>query len=380
MQINHKYEKDTSPKISVIGIGGGGCNAVSRISSLDFGKVCLIAINTDFHSLAQCSADVKIEIGKSTTHGLGTGGDANLGKRAAEENFREIIAALKDTSLLYITAGFGGGTGSGATEIIARIAASLDIPTIIIASLPFSFESNARKIAAHEAVLQLQPFSNTVITIPNDRLLSICQPGTKLDVALAMMDDLLIRSINGISELINPDGIMHIDFSYIENMLSQDTGAYISVGYGSGADRVVNSIEDALSHPLLGSVPLNETHGLIIKMVANLTIDEVDEGLKFIREQAHPDIEIIPCIHPINTNDDSVKTAVIATGIGAIALSSAQEIKFQRSSVESVVPPLSTVANVDDEEKIVYPKSENHYEDELEVPTFIRRGYNLESN
>jgi len=217
-----------------------------------------------------------------------------------------------------------------------------------------------------------------VITIPNDRLLSICEPGTKLDAALSMIDDLLLRAINGISEIINPDGIMSIDFSYIKKMLSLDSGAYMSIGYGSGENRVINSITDALSHPLLGSVPLNETRGLIVKMVAYLTVDEMDAGLAFIREQAHPDLDLIPGIHFSNGDDDTVKTAVMATGIGAIALPYAQTVQIDEINSAKAGTPASTASISAEDEKIIYPKTADNFEDELEVPAFIRRGYNLE--
>ena len=363
--------------IAIMGIGGGGCNAINRLSFLPMDEVNLIAANTDFHALSRCKADHKIKLGKDRTSGMGTGGDISLGKLAAEESYQEIIDAIKDAHLLFLTAGLGGGTGSGATEIVARIATSLDIPVILIASLPFNFESDSRKLIAHEAVQALQPFANTIITIPNDRLLSVCDPSTKLDAALSMIDDLLIRAIHGITEIINPDGIMNIDFSYIKNMLNFGSGAYMSVGYGSGDNRVIDSINDALSHPLLGTLPLNETRGLIIKMVANLTVDEMDEGLSYIREQAHPDLELIPGIHFSSGGDQSVKTAVMATGIGAIALPYSQSVPALDSTrMDSEDPSKADIVQTEDDQ-IIYPKSVENFEDELEVPAFIRRGYNL---
>ena len=270
-----KYETG-SQRIKVLGLGGSGCNTISRLSALNLEGVELIAANTDFHSLSTCRADRVIRLGINTTNGQGAGGYLSNGRTAAEENYKDLIDCIQGTDLLFLTTGMGGGTGSGAIEIAARIAASLDILTISIVTLPFSFEAEKRKSIAYEATINLQPFTNTLITIPNDRLVGLAAPNTPFNTALGMADDILIKGIQGITSILNNHGLMNIDFSHISKLMKNGGGAYISIGYGQGKERVVSAIQNALVHPLLEKTPNHQARGIKINKNGDFKINKID--------------------------------------------------------------------------------------------------------
>ncbi|MCD6355881.1 MAG: cell division FtsZ family protein, partial [Anaerolineaceae bacterium] len=362
--------KQSFIKIKVLGVGGSGCNSISRLSALKFPAVECIAVNTDFHSLSTCSADRIIKIGADSTKGLGTGGDPLLGKAAAEESFRELIRAIQSADLLFLTAGLGGGTGSGAIEIIARIASSLDIPTISIVTLPFSYESSKRKNIAYETTIKLQPFTNTIITIPNDRITNICDPETPLISALGMADDILINAIMGISEMMKQDGLLNVDFSHIKKLLGKSGGAYISIGYGKGNKRALSAINDALSHPLLEPVPVRQAKGIIIKLIGDLEMHEIDGALEYLHKKVTDEAEIIPVVDYKEFNDGQIKAAIMLTGMGATPLPKADELVKEKvnKAVDTEIP--ETI-----EDNFTYSKAVEDFQDDLEIPAFIRKGY-----
>jgi cell division protein FtsZ len=366
-----KHES-VSQKIKVLGLGGSGCNTISRLSALNLEGIELIAANTDFHSLSTCRADRSIRLGINTTNGQGTGGNLSIGRAAAEENFKDLIECIRDTDLLFLTTGMGGGTGSGAIEIVARIAASLDILTISIVTLPFSFEAEKRKSIAYEATINLQPFTNTLITIPNDRLLDLTAPNTPINAALGMADDILIKGIQGITGILNNHGLMNIDFSHISKLMKNGGGAYISIGYGQGNKRVVSAIQNALIHPLLEKTPIHQTHGIIIKITGDLKINEIDFAIAYLKEIAGEDTEILPVIEQREFSNGQVMVSVLLTGIGATPLLYQAEYKRKPTELSEKDHDLVNI-----EKDLVYSTSLNDYEDELEVPAFLRKGYNL---
>jgi len=371
---NNSQPKDesVSQKIKVLGLGGSGCNTLSRLSALNLEGVELIAANTDFHSLSTCRADRVIRLGINTTHGQGAGGNLSTGRTAAEENYKDLIDCIQDTDLLFLTTGMGGGTGSGAIEIAARIAASLDILTISIVTLPFSFEAEKRKSIAYEATINLQPFTNTLITIPNDRLVGLAAPNTPFNTALGMADDILIKGIQGITSILNNHGLMNIDFSHISKLMKNSGGAYISIGYGQGNERVVSAIKNALIHPLLEKTPVHQAHGIIIKITGDLKINEIDLATAYLKEIADEDTEILPIVEQREISNDQIMVSVLLTGIGATPL--LYQAEHQHKSNELAEKDNILVNN---EENLVYSKSLKEYEDELEVPAFLRKGYNL---
>jgi len=363
--------KSLSRKIKVLGLGGSGCNTISRLSALNLDSIELIAANTDFHSLSTCKADKVIRLGTNTTNGLGAGGDLSTGRTAAEESYKDLIECIQGSDLLFLTTGLGGGTGSGAIEIAARIAASLDILTISIVTLPFSFEAEKRKNIAYEVTINLQPFTNTLITIPNDRLVDLAAPNTPIKTALGMADDVLIKGIQGITGILNNHGLLNIDFSHISKLMKNGGGAYISIGYGQGKERITSAIQNALIHPLLEKTPIHQAHGIIIKLTGDLKINEIDFAIAYLKEKVGEDTEIIPVVEQTETSDDRVMASILLTGIGATPLLS--QDNYQHKPTE---PIEQDFVSVDSNENLIYSKSLDNYEDILEVPAFLRKGYN----
>lgn len=371
---DHRQSKHEllSKKIKVLGLGGSGCNTISRLSALDLEGVELIAANTDFYSLSTCRADKVIRLGTSTTNGHGAGGDLSTGKTAAEENYKDLIECIQGSDLLFLTTGMGGGTGSGAIEIAARIAASLNILTISIVTLPFSFEAQKRKSIAYEATINLQPFTNTLITIPNDRLVNLAAPNTPIKTALGMADDVLIKGIQGITGILNNHGVLNIDFSHISKLMKNGGGVYISIGYGQGNERIISAIQNALVHPLLEKTPIHQAQGIIIKLTGDLKINEIDLAIEYLKEKVGEDTEIIPVVEQTETGDDQVMVSILLTGIGATPL--LYQDDYQHKSSKSIEKDYVSVNN---KENLVYSKSIEDYENTLEVPAFLRKGYNL---
>ncbi len=358
-----------------MGLGGGGCNTVDRLSHLDLDGVSLIAANTDAQALIACGSDEKVSLGEGLTYGLGSGGDPAVGRLAAEESFRELIASIKDADLLFLTAGMGGGTGSGAIEIAARIAHSLGIMTVAVVTLPFSFESGLRSFNAAEAVSRLRPFTDTLITIPNDRLVALVDDHTSLSTAFSMADDLLIRAIQGLSSIIRSEGILSVDISHVLRLMRQDGGCYISTGTAGGDGRVMNALHQALCHPLLEEIPLDHSAGLIVKFAGKISVFEIQEGIDYLRDQTSNEIEIITAVSEddLLASADQVQVMVLVTGIGGIGVqktdlktavvenTAMEEIREQAIPVSGSFP------------KVGFTPSEP-VPDELEVPAFIRKG------
>ena len=369
---NQPKQQSLSKKIKVLGLGGSGCNTITRLSALDLEGVELIAANTDFRSLSTCRADKVIRLGTSTTNGHGAGGDLSTGKTATEENYKDLIECLQGSDLLFLTTGMGGGTGSGAIEIAARIATSLDILAISIVTLPFSFEAEKRKSIAYEATINLQPFTNTLITIPNDRLVDLAAPHTPLKTALGMADDVLIKGIQGITGILNNHGLLNIDFSHISKLMKNGGGVYISIGYGQGAERIISAIQNALTHPLLEKPPIHQAQGIIIKLTGDLIINEINLAIDYLKEKVGEHTEIIPVIEQTETGGDQVMVSILLTGIGATPL--LYQDDYERKPTELIE---QGCVSVNSNENLLYSKSLDNYEDTLEVPAFLRKGYNL---
>jgi cell division protein FtsZ len=367
-----KIHKPSLTRIKVLGLGGSGCNTISRLSQLDFNEVELIAANTDFKSLPADKADRVIYLGIDTTNGLGSGGDLSIGRKAAEENYKELINCIQNTDVLFLTAGMGGGTGSGAIEIAARIAASLDVITFSIVTLPFMFEGYKRKKIAYEATLNLQPFTDTLITIPNDRLLKIAPSDNPIDSVLGMADDLLIKAIQGLTGILNDQGLMRTDFSHFSQLMKNGGGAYISIGHGQGKNRVISAIDQALNHPLLENTPIVQAKGIIIKLTGDLKIDEVEIAVSYLRKLIDQKVEILPVIEQKDLNDSQVLVSILLTGLGAIPL---PDIISCFSEEEPPIEHQSIVSKHKKTDNL--ERSSNEYEDLIEIPAFLRQGYNF---
>jgi len=361
-----------NPHIKVIGLGGAGCNTIQHLSRMKIPQIELIAANTDLQALARCQVDAKLLLGKNLTGGLGTGGNPRIGMSAAEESYRELIHIIQGTDLLFLTAGMGGGTGSGAIQIAARMARSLDIPTIGIVTLPFSFESGQRSRNAAEAASCLRPFLDTLITIPNDRLLTTCKQDMRLDEALAFADDILIQGILGISGLIQNQGLLNIDLSHVLRLMRAHGGTYIATTRSAKPHKIVHAIRDALRHPLLEGIIIRDAKGIIIKFSGDVSIVDITHGLDYLKSLTSEETEIITAVDDRNPKSEEIKIMLLVTGIGAQALAIEHMVEHNRLREEKDIfnKQEGSLMNADSTPNITNG-------DDLAIPAFIRKGYNL---
>jgi len=307
------------PVLKVIGMGGGGCNAINRMIELDLKGVEYIAANTDAQALKRCLAPTQIQLGPRLTRGLGAGGNPQIGEAAAEESYREINAALTGADMVFITAGMGGGTGTGSAAIAARVARALGAVTVAIATLPFSFEVGRRQQNARRGIAALQPYTDTLITVPNDRLLHLAQPNLTLDMAFRLADDVLRQGIQGISELITQPGLINVDFAHVRQVMQMGGGSLLSIGYGQGEGKAVQAVERALHHPLLETISLDNASAVIANFTGgpDLTFLEVADALSYLQARTNQQAEIIPGVVPSECMQDRAQVILVITGLGA---------------------------------------------------------------
>jgi cell division protein FtsZ len=301
--------------IRVIGVGGGGSNAVNRMIRAEMMGVEFIACNTDAQALLQSDAPHKIRIGDKITRGLGAGGDANIGQRAAEEDSEKIADALRDSDMVFITAGLGGGTGSGAAPIVAEIAKELGALTIGVVTKPFSFEGSRRKMVAERAAEELKSKVDTLITIPNDRLRDIVQKNTSMVEAFRYVDDVLRQGVQGISDIITVPGLINLDFADVRTVMKDAGSALMGIGRASGDNRALDATRQAIASPLL-EVNINGAQGILFNISgsSNLSLFEVTEAAEEIRSVADPEANIIFGTSFDERLADEVMITVIATG------------------------------------------------------------------
>ena len=301
--------------IKVVGIGGGGVNAVNRMIEVGLKGVEFIAINTDAQALLMSDADVKLDIGRELTRGLGAGANPEVGARAAEDHADEIEEVIKGADMVFVTAGEGGGTGTGGAPVVARIARSLGALTIGVVTRPFSFEGAYRRRAAETSIDDLKKNVDTLIAIPNDRLLQIVDKKVSLNLAFRTADDVLRQGIQGISELITVPGLINVDFADVKAVMLQGGAALMAIGRGTGENRAKDAAHEAIQSKLL-DVSIDGARAILfnIKGGNELTLFEVGEAAEIIRASAHPECNIIfgAVIDP-NMKDD-VTLTVIATG------------------------------------------------------------------
>ncbi|HET7028040.1 MAG TPA: cell division protein FtsZ [Candidatus Limnocylindrales bacterium] len=301
--------------IRVIGVGGGGSNAVNRMIRAEMMGVEFIACNTDAQALLQSDAPHKIRIGDKITRGLGAGGDSNIGQRAAEEDSEKIAQALEGSDMVFITAGMGGGTGSGAAPIVAEIAKELGALTIGVVTKPFSFEGNKRKLVAEKAAEELKSKVDTLITIPNDRLRDVVQKNTSVLDAFRVVDDVLRQGVQGISDIITMPGLINLDFADVRAIMKDAGSALMGIGRGTGEARAVEAARQAIASPLL-EVNITGAQGILFNITGspNMSLFEVTEAAEEIRAAADPEANIIFGTSFNERLGEEVQITVIATG------------------------------------------------------------------
>src|ERR687886_1534207 len=308
-------------RIVVLGVGGGGSNAVNRMIQSGVRGVEFIAVNTDTQALARSEAPTRLHIGEKLTRGLGAGGNPNTGEKAAEESADQIADLVREADMVFIAAGMGGGTGTGAAPVIAQISKELGALTVGVVTKPFTFEGRQRSKNADEGIARLREHVDTLITIPNDRLLQVIDRKTTLEQAFMEVDDVLRQGIQGISELITEPGLINLDFADVKSIMSDSGGALMAIGRGTGETRAQDAARMAISSPLL-DISMEGAKGVLLNITggADLALSEINEAADVVAQAADPEAEIIfgAVIDPKLENE--VKITVIATGFDVSAL------------------------------------------------------------
>ncbi|HTJ59995.1 MAG TPA: cell division protein FtsZ [Candidatus Saccharimonadales bacterium] len=357
--------------IKVIGVGGGGCNAVNRMIRAELMGVEFIAVNTDAQALLLSDAPHKLRIGDKVTKGLGSGADPSVGRKSAEDDSEKLYEALKEADMIFVTAGMGGGTGTGAAPVIAEIAKDIGALTVAVVTKPFSFEGAKRRLLAEQGIQDLVDKVDTLITIPNDRLLQVAEKRTTMVDAFRIVDDVLRQGVQGISDLITVPGLINLDFADVKTIMTNAGSALMGIGHGSGETRAADAARQAIMSPLLEQ-SIDGARGVLFTITGgpDLTLFEVNEAAEIIHAAADPEANIIfgSVIDERMGND--VKISVIATGFDPARPLKRIEQPLYRRTVEPRATERETAAVTNG----APARSEKKYEpDDLEVPSFLRR-------
>jgi cell division protein FtsZ len=301
--------------IRVVGVGGGGCNAVNRMIDAGLKGVEFVAVNTDAQALMMSDSDVKLDIGRDLTRGLGAGSDPEVGREAAEAHRQELEDALNGADMVFITAGKGGGTGTGAAPVIAEVAKGLGALTIGVVTRPFGFEGRRRSVQAEQGIQRLKEKVDTLIVIPNDRLLTVSNDKTSVLNAFTMADEVLLQGVQGITDLITTPGLINTDFADVKMIMSNAGSALMGIGFGSGEGRALTAARNAISSPLL-EASIEGARGILLTIAggSDLGLFEVNEAAEVIHGVAHPDANIIFGTVIDDEMGDEVRVTVIAAG------------------------------------------------------------------
>ena len=321
----------TSPTvIKVIGVGGGGSNAVNRMIQSGLTNVEFVAVNTDLQALQSSQAELRIPLGTKITGGLGAGGKPEIGEKAAEEDTDQVRSVLEGSDMVFVTAGMGGGTGTGAAPVIANIARSLGILTVAVVTKPFDFEGKRKQKLAEDGIARLRESVDTLITIPNQHLLKIVAKNTPITDAFLIADDVLRQGVQGISDLITKDGMINIDFADVRTVMSGQGDALMGIGTGSGENRAVDAATNAINNPLLEDAHIEGANKILVNVTggSDFTLTEYEEIMKIITANADSDVLVIAGTSVDRTIDGQIRVTVIATGFGEEDAAASTEIEF----------------------------------------------------
>jgi cell division protein FtsZ len=371
--VNPPNQVESFANIKVVGIGGGGCNAVDRMIEEGLQGVEFIAINTDAQALMLSKAPMRVRVGDKLTRGLGSGGNPDTGQKAAEESAEEIYDVLKGADMVFITGGMGGGTGTGACPIVAQISREVGALTIGVVTRPFSFEGARRIQAAEGGISQLKEQADTLIVIPNDRLLQIVDKRSNLHDAFKTADDVLRQGVQGISELITVPGLINLDFADVRTIMSEGGAALMAVGNSKGEERAREAAEKAISSELL-DITIDGARGILFNVTGgpDLTLFEVNQAAAIIKETAHPDVNLIfgAVIDP--QMGDELRITVIATGFERTGMP--RRIMEKAASQRDETPKRI----LENSEVVVSPSKPDEFQprtfntEDLDIPTFLR--------
>lgn len=379
METTAQFNTESFARIKVVGVGGGGCNAVNRMIEEGLQGIEFITVNTDAQALQMSKAPKKVRIGDKTTRGLGSGGNPDVGRKAAEESAEELYDVLKGADMVFVTAGMGGGTGTGAAPIIAQISKEVGALTIGVVTRPFTFEGSRRFANAENGATRLKEHSDTLIVIPNDRLLSIVDKRASLPDAFKKADDVLRQGIQGISELITVPGLINLDFADVRTIMSEGGAALMAVGNAAGEDRARIAAEQAISSELL-DITINGARGILFNVTggSNLTLFEVNQAAAIIKETAHPEVNLIfgAVIDP--TMKDELRITVIATGFERTGVKPMMQLRQPEQQPQiAVVQSAHQIDRVELERQqvpaLVDYSTRSVNTDDLEIPAFLRR-------
>ena len=347
-------QMESFAQIRVIGVGGGGSNAVNRMIAEGLSGVDFAAVNTDAQALMLSDAPKRVRIGDKLTRGLGVGGDPEVGRKAAEESADELYEVLRGSDMVFITAGMGGGTGTGAAPVIARVAREIEALTIGVVTRPFSWEGAVRAETARVGIEQLKEAVDTLIVIPNDRLLEITDKRVSLQSAFSLADDVLRQGIQGISELITVPGLINLDFADVRTIMSEGGAALMAVGRADGENRAIEAAQQAISSRLL-DITIDGARGILFNITGgpDLSLFEVNEAASIIKQTAHPEVNLIFGAVIDENMGDEIRITVIATGFDSTEPRPRTTRVTFRDAVEFPLPAFD--------------------KDDLEIPAFLRR-------
>lgn len=310
-----KQELDNMPKIAIVGIGGGGCNAISRMAESNFSHVTYIAVNTDLQSLEDACATVHLQIGQKLTGGFGAGADPSIGESSAKESEEEIEAILKDFNMVILTCGLGGGTGTGAIPVIAGICRSLQILTVAVVTLPFSFENTPRMVCAKHGLENLRQTVDTLLVIPNDKLLEITEKTFYLEDAFEMADTILKYTIEGITNIIFNRGVVNLDFNDLKTTLKDKGNGHLGIGTVPSGTSILEAVKQAIHSPLLDT-SISGASNIILNSSGRINLLELNEAIAYVRELAGESVNIIwGTVNNSKQEENEVVITLIATGM-----------------------------------------------------------------
>jgi cell division protein FtsZ len=371
--------------IKVVGIGGGGVNAVNRMIEAGLRGVEFVAVNTDAQTLLMSDADVKLDIGRETTHGLGAGSDPEIGRRAAEEHRPEIEEILKGSDMVFVTAGEGGGTGTGGAPVVAELAREMGSLTIGVVTRPFGFEGRKRATQAEMGITELKKAVDTLIIVPNDRLLSVSDPHTPMIEAFRVADQVLYQGVDGITSLIMTPGLINLDFADVKAVMTAAGSALMGIGLASGENRADEAARAAISSPLL-EASIEGAKGLLLSIAGpqDLSLHEVNRAAETITRVAHPDANIIFGAVIDDALGDEVRVTVIAAGFDKTLPSASQDSRLSRLLEEPIepledeeiaLPSLLEEEGEEAEDEMFKPAQETvvfDAEQDLDIPDFLK--------
>lgn len=377
--LNFDVESDNFAQIKVIGVGGGGNNAVNRMVEAQLKGVEFIAINTDKQALYTSKAEYKVQIGDKLTRGLGAGANPEIGKKAAEESKDEIIKLLEGADMVFVTAGMGGGTGTGAAPLVAQLAKEMGILTVGVVTKPFVFEGKIRMKNAERGIEDLKANVDTLITIPNDKLLQLVQKNTSMLEAFSIADNVLKQGIQSISDLIAVPGLINLDFADVTSIMKEQGLAHMGLGNAVGENRAVEAAREAIQSPLL-ETSIKGAKGVLLNITggSNLGLFEINEASTLVQESCDPEANIIFGASIREDLGDAISITVIATGFESGQL---QDMRINDTITKFTTKPVETEikkseVTVEAVKEVVTPKEEPkkvEEDDDMIIPTFLRR-------